>query len=92
MGLDARKPVFGVSEKASFKPVPQLQRPARRLKFTCSMFTFDTFQNANNKGADQTALMRRLVCDCVDHKPPNTGFLATRPKSYLLAHTTVSMR
>ena len=30
--------------------------------FTCSKFTYDSFQNANNKGADQTAPMRRLVC------------------------------
>ena len=34
----------------------------------------------NNKGADQTARMRRLVCAFVVHKPPKTGFLASRPK------------
>ena len=28
----------------------------------------------NNKGADQTARMRRLVCACVVRKPPETGF------------------
>ena len=33
----------------------------------------------NNKGADQTARMRRLVCPCVVRKPPKTGFLALRP-------------
>ena len=33
----------------------------------------------NNKGADQTARMRRLVCAFVVRKPPKTGFLATRP-------------
>ena len=33
----------------------------------------------NNKGADQTARMRRLVCTCVVRKPPKTGFLASRP-------------
>ena len=40
---------------------------------------YGTFQNANNKGADQTARMRRLVCACVGRKPPKTGFLAARP-------------
>ena len=33
----------------------------------------------NNKGADQTARMRRLVCACVVCKPLKTGFLALRP-------------
>ena len=37
----------------------------------------------NNKGADQTARMRRLVCAFVVRKPPKTGFLATRPKCEL---------
>ena len=58
---------------------PQLQRLARKLKFHYSKFTYDTFQKANNKGANQTAGMRRLVCACVVRKPPKTGFLASRP-------------
>ena len=33
----------------------------------------------NNKGADQSARMRRLVCACDVRKPPKTGFLATGP-------------
>ena len=33
----------------------------------------------NNKGAEQTGLMRRLVCAFIVPKPPKTGFLATRP-------------
>ena len=33
----------------------------------------------NNKGADQTAQMRRLVCVCVVREPPKTGFLGLRP-------------
>ena len=47
--------------------------------FACSMFRDVIFQNANNKGVDQSARMRRLVCAYVVHKPPNTGFLASRP-------------
>ena len=35
----------------------------------------------NNKGADQTALMRKLVCVFVVCNPLKTGFLAMRPKS-----------
>ena len=63
--------------------------------FTSSKFTYDTFQNANNRGADQTARMRRLVCACVVRKPPKTGFLASRPncipvyKSPFCRHTSL---
>ena len=45
----------------------------------CSKLRYDTFQKANNKGADQSARMRRLVCACVVCKPRKTGFLASRP-------------
>ena len=43
------------------------------------MFTYRTFQKANNKGADQTARMGRLVCACVVHKPLKTGFVTSQP-------------
>ena len=33
----------------------------------------------NNKGADQTARMRRLVCAFVVRTTLKTGFLASRP-------------
>ena len=33
----------------------------------------------DNKGADQTARMRRLVCAFIVRIPPKTGFLATMP-------------
>ena len=59
--------------------------------FTWIMSTYDTFQNANNKGADQTARMRRLVCAFVVHKPPKTGFLALRHNlhsGYLIKYLT----
>ena len=58
---------------------PRLQRLARKLKFHLSKLTYDTFQKANDKGANQTVQMRRLVCACVVPKPPKTGFLALRP-------------
>ena len=62
----------------------QLQRLARKSKYRllCSQSRYDTFQKANNKGADQTARMRRLVCAFVVCKPPNTGFLESRPISH----------
>ena len=57
------------------------------LNFACSTFGYDTFQNAKNKGADQTARMRRLVCAFVVRKPPKTGFLATRPNYNVASRT-----
>ena len=36
-------------------------------------------QIANNKGANQTVRMRRLVCTFVVRKPQKTGFLTSRP-------------
>ena len=56
MGLVVRKPVFGVSDKASFKPVFS----AIETSYTCSKIIYDVFQKANNKGADQTAQMRAI--------------------------------
>ena len=80
MGLVATKPVFGVSSKASFKPVSSATETSWKIEnFTSSKFTYGTFQKANNKGADQTARMRRLVCVCVVREHPKTGFLASRP-------------
>ena len=40
--------------------------------FTCSRCRYDTFQQANNKGADQAVL--HLCCSQI----PKTGFLASR--------------
>ena len=47
--------------------------------FACSEFRYESFQKANNKGADQAARMRRLFCACVVRKPPKTGFVTSRP-------------
>ena len=38
----------------------------------------------NNKGGDQTARMRRLVCACVVRKSQKTGFLASRPILFII--------
>ena len=64
------------------------QRPARKLKFRFSKSRYDIFLKVNNKGADQTAHMRRLVCAFVPRKPPKTGFLASRPIIYRIYAST----
>ena len=76
MGLDAIKPVFGVSDKAKFKPVFYLEN----WNFAFSKLRYDTYRKANNKGADLSARMRRQVCAFVIRKPPKTGFLTSGPK------------
>ena len=43
------------------------------------MLRYGTLQKANDKGADQAAQMRRLVCTFVVRNPRKTGFLALRP-------------
>ena len=58
---------------------PQLLRLAKKWNFTRIKLTYDTFHKTNNKDADQSARMRRLVCACVGRKPPKTGFLTLRP-------------
>ena len=43
----------------------------------------NTFQKANNKGAYQTARIRRLICAFVVRKTPKTGSLTSRPNYFL---------
>ena len=45
------------------------------------MASLDMFFKVNNKGADQIARMRRLVCAFVVRKPQRQVFLVARPKS-----------
>ena len=45
----------------------------------------------NNKSADQTARMRRLVCAFVVRKPPKTGFLATRPSCFCFHYDVICL-
>ena len=46
--------------------------------FACSKLRYGAFPKANNKGADQTAQMCRLVCIFFVRKTPKTDFLAQR--------------
>ena len=52
MGLNARKPVFFVSNQVIPKQAVKLQRLAIGLKFSlvASLYRYDTFQQANRKG------------------------------------------
>ena len=43
------------------------------------IYSYFTFQIANNKGADQTARMRRLVCACVVPKQQSHCFSGRGP-------------
>ena len=43
------------------------------------MFTYDTYQKVNNKGADQSVQMRRLVCAFVVRKARRQVFLHYGP-------------
>ena len=76
MGLDVTKPVFGVSDKSRLKPVSSATETSY-IKISLLASLNDIFQNAYNKGADQSAWMCRLVCGFVGRKPPKTGFLVS---------------
>ena len=80
LGLIAKNKLSsGFLTKCVSKQSPKLQRLARKLKCHCTELTYDTFQKANNKGADQSARMQRLVCACVVPNTLKTGFLPLRP-------------
>ena len=65
MGLIARKPVFGVSVKARFKPVSSATETIQKIEIS-------PVATLHMKGADQTARLRRLVCACVVGTPAPT--------------------
>ena len=52
----------GFPTKQDLNQSSQLQRIVGKMKYACRKFRYDTFQKANNKGADQSARGRRLVC------------------------------
>ena len=79
MSRGVRKPVLGVSDKVRFKPACSARDWLENWNFARSKSRYDTFQKENNKGADQSARMRRLVCTFAVHESPKTGFLTSRP-------------
>ena len=52
---------------------------ARVLKFQISKYRHYTVEAVNNKGADQTARMRRLICAFVVRRGYKKGFLMMWP-------------
>ena len=54
-----------------------------KWNFGCSKSWYYPFKQVNNKGADQSVRMRRLVCVFGVGKPPMTGFLALSPIWYM---------
>ena len=75
MGLDATKPVFGVSEKA------RLQRLARKENdnFTCSNLSIGMTLSKMRITKALISHPRRLVGAFVVRKPPKTSFLSPGP-------------
>ena len=56
------------------------------LNLAHSKLRYHSFYETNNKGADQSARMCRLVCALVARKPPKTGFLTSRPRFCVIEH------
>ena len=84
-GPRREKTVFGVFDKARPKPVCSATESSKKIEISPeSCLHMILYKKANNKGADQTARMRRLFCASVVRKPLKTGFLALRPNVYYL--------
>ena len=85
LGLDVTKPVFGVFHKVRLKPVSSATETSQKIEISLiasldmilSKISKYVSKDGNNKGADQTARMRRLVYTFVDRKHPKTGFLVS---------------
>ena len=70
MDLVARKPVFGISDRVRMKPFSSATETSQKLEISpIASFRYATFRRANNKHANQTARICRLVCACVVLKP-----------------------
>ena len=69
----------GCFNKECFKPVSSAKETSLKIEISPAASLHMILSKKQKKGADQTAQMRRLVCACVVHKPPKTGFLASRP-------------
>ena len=86
MSLDMRKPVFGVCDQVRLKPIcstAELLSCRSQLDYwnlvhrNCRYYAIS---GATNKGADQTAQMRKLICTFVVRIWHKTGCRMTRPK------------
>ena len=76
MGPVATKPVLWISDKVRFKPTCSTTEASLKIEIllVAGLAYIASFQKGNNKGTDQTARMRRLVCAFVVRKPPKQVF------------------
>ena len=61
-----RKPVFGVYDQVRLKPACSATEASENHEIANIETRYCTIYAANNKGADQTARTRRLICAFVD--------------------------
>ena len=75
MGLNATKPVFGISDKVSFKPDSSASETSWKIEISPVASLHMILPKMQiTKGTDQTARMCRLVCDCVVSKTHEDRF------------------
>ena len=67
MSLVTRKPVFGVCDQVRLKPACSATETSKSLEMLDLENRNMILSNRNNKGADQTVWMHRLICSFVVH-------------------------
>ena len=77
MGLDVRKPVFGVSDKARLKPVSSDTETSWNNEISLEASKYMILSSKRIIKALNS--LRRLVCAFVVPKPLKTSVLAPRP-------------
>ena len=79
-----RKCVFRISDQVRFKRAYSATETSYKIEISLVASLYMIL--SNNKGADQTARMRRLVCAFVVRKPPMSGFLVPVESLNVLEH------
>ena len=83
MGLDVRKPVYRVTDNERLKSDCSATETIARI----SKLNYYTFQIVNNKCADQTGRIRRLICSFVVCMQQSQVFLHRGP--YLIQWSNI---
>ena len=90
MGLIATNLSSGFRKKVRFQPACSATGTSYKIEILLvANFDMVLSKKAKNKGADQTARMRRLVCAFDVRKLPKIDFLASRPTCVLHCHCMV---
>ena len=91
MGLDARKPVLGLSNKMRFQPACSATETSQKIG-NFHVAILDILSNKGikkkrwsnkKKNAGQAVRMHRMVCAFVVCKPQKTGFSCIKAHSYM---------